>query len=66
VRIVRLNGRKVGDLVDVRPDDYGKVAVRGHIVAMSAQTIAIRRRDEIAGEIVVHFPRAGFLVTAAE
>jgi glutathione S-transferase len=57
------NGRKVGDLVDVRPDDYGKIAVRGWIVALSAQHIAIRRRDDIAGDIVVHFPRAGFLVT---
>jgi hypothetical protein len=59
------NGRKVGDLVDVRPDDYGKIAVRGRIVALSAQSIAIRRHDDIAGDIVVHFPRAGFLVTPA-
>jgi glutathione S-transferase len=57
------NGRKVGDLVDVTPDDYGKVPVRGRIVASSAQTIAIARHDDVAGEIVVHFPRAGFLVT---
>jgi hypothetical protein len=60
------NGRKVGDLVDVRPDDYGRIAVRGRIVALSAQEIAIRRHDDLAGDIVVHFPRAGFLVTAAE
>jgi glutathione S-transferase len=60
------NGRKVGDLVDVRPDDYGKIAVRGRIVALSAQTIAIRRHDEIAGDVVVHFPRAGFWVTPAQ
>ena len=59
------NGRKVGDLVDVRPDDYGKIAVRGRIVSLSAQSIAIRRHDVLAGDIVVHFPRAGFLVTPA-
>lgn len=59
------NGRKPGDLVDVTPDDYGRVPVRGEIVALSAQSIAIRRRDERAGEVVVHFPRAGFLVTPA-
>jgi glutathione S-transferase len=57
------NGRKPGDLVDVMPDDYGKVPVRGRIVCSSAQTIAIARRDNSAGDIVVHFPRAGFLVT---
>lgn len=60
------NGRKVGDLVDVRPDDYGRIAVRGRIVALSAQSIAIRRHDDIAGDVVVHFPRAGFGVAAAE
>jgi hypothetical protein len=56
------NGRKVGDSVAVVPDDYGKVEVFGEIVSLSAQHIAIRRVDERVGEIVVHFPRAGFLV----
>ena len=56
------NGRKVGDRVTVAPDDYGKVEVAGEIVSLSAQHIAIRRRDERAGEIVTHFPRAGFVV----
>jgi glutathione S-transferase len=59
------NGRKPGDMVDVMPDDYGKVKVRGEIVALSSQHIAIRRRDPRAGEVVVHFPRAGFLVLPA-
>jgi glutathione S-transferase len=56
------NGRKVGDRVLVVPDDYGKVEVGGEIVSLSAQHIAIRRVGERVGEIVVHFPRAGFLV----
>lgn len=56
------NGRKPGDRVSVTPDDYGKVPVHGEIVSLSAQHIAIRRTDERAGEVVVHFPRAGFLV----
>jgi Glutathione S-transferase, C-terminal domain len=59
------NGRKPGDMVDVMPDDYGKVKVSGEIVALSSQHIAIRRRDPRAGEVVVHFPRAGFLVLPA-
>ena len=59
------NGRKVGDRVEVMPDDYGKVRVAGEIVALSAQHIAIRRHDPRAGEVVVHFPRAGFLVFSA-
>jgi glutathione S-transferase len=56
------NGRKVGDHVRVAPDDYGKDEVGGEIVSLSPQHIAIRRVDERIGEIVVHFPRAGFLV----
>ena len=56
------NGRKVGDRVLIAPDDYGKVEVGGEVVSLSAQHIAIRRVDERVGEIVVHFPRAGFVV----
>jgi len=59
------NGRKPGDKVEVMPDDYGKIRVSGEIVALSAQHIAIRRHDPQAGEVVVHFPRAGFLVFGA-
>jgi len=59
------NGRKPGDKVEVMPDDYGKVRVAGEIVALSAQHIAIRRHDPRAGEVIVHFPRAGFLVFSA-
>jgi glutathione S-transferase len=56
------NGRQPGDRVSVMPDDYGKVEVRGEIVSLCAQHIAIRRHDDRVGEIVVHFPRAGFVV----
>jgi glutathione S-transferase len=56
------NGRKPGDPVRVAPDDYGRVEVEGEIASLSAQHIAIRRVDERVGDIVVHFPRAGFLV----
>ena len=60
------NGRKPGDQVEVMPDDYGKIRVGGEIVALSPQHIAIRRRDPNAGDVVVHFPRAGFLVLPAQ
>jgi glutathione S-transferase len=56
------NGRAPGDRVTVTPDDYGRIPVSGEIVSLSAQHIAIRRHDERAGEVVVHFPRAGFLI----
>ena len=59
------NGRKPGDRVEVMPDDYGRIKVSGEIVALSPDHIAIRRHDPRAGEVVVHFPRAGFLVLPA-
>ena len=57
------NSRKPGDVVSVHSDDAWKTDIRGEIVSLSAQHIAIRRRDERAGELVVHFPRAGFTIT---
>jgi glutathione S-transferase len=56
------NGRQPGDRVSVTPDDYGKIEVSGTIVSLSANHIAIRRHDDRVGDIVVHFPRAGFVV----
>ena len=37
----------------------------GAIVRASAQEIAIQRNDPQVGDVVVHFPRAGCLVTRA-
>jgi glutathione S-transferase len=57
------NGRKPGDVVSIHSDDAWKTDIRGEIVSLSAQHIAIRRKDDRAGEVVVHFPRAGFTIT---
>jgi glutathione S-transferase len=59
------NGWRVGDRVAVMADDYGRDPIAGDIVRASAQEIAIRRRDPALGDVVVHFPRAGFFVTRA-
>jgi hypothetical protein len=56
------NGRKPGDVVSIHSDDAWKTDILGEIVPLSAQQIAIRRKDERAGDIVVHFPRAGITV----
>ena len=59
------NGRKAGDKVTVSADDYGRDLIAGEIVFSNAHEIAIRRSDAKVGEVVVHFPRAGFNVAAA-
>ena len=58
-------GRKPGDRVKVSADDYGRDPIAGEIVFSNAHEIAIRRSAPEVGEVVVHFPRAGFAVTPA-
>lgn len=59
-----LIGIAPGDAVTVVPDDKGRVAVSGRLLTCDRQAIALRRFDERLGEVVVHFPRAGFQVFA--
>lgn len=59
------NGRQPGDKVTVAADDYGRDPVAGEIVFSNAREIAIRRTDPHVGDVVVHFPRAGFKVMPA-
>ena len=58
------NGRKPGQVVSVTPDDTGRDPVIGELVTSGIDEIVIRRRDPAIGEVCVHFPRAGFVVTA--
>lgn len=55
-------GLKPGMTVSVMADDYGRDPIAGAIAHVSAQEIAIRRTAEGAGDVIVHFPRAGFWV----
>lgn len=56
------HGLQPGSEVAVSAIDYGRDPIHGVLVASSAQRIAIRRTDPQVGEVVVHFPRAGFVV----
>ena len=58
-------GRKIGDRVTVSADEPVKTPIEGEIASLSVHHIAIRRRDPNLGEVVVHFPRLGYVVTAA-
>ena len=50
----------LGARVRIRADDYGREAVEGAIAMINAEEIAIRRREESLGELIVHFPRLGY------
>jgi glutathione S-transferase len=56
------HGLTAGTAITVAALDYGKEPIAGTLVASSAQHVAIRRVDPQVGEVVVHFPRAGFTV----
>ncbi len=59
------HGIAAGDPVTVTPLDYAFDPVAGELVAATAKSYALRRFDERAGEVVVHFPRVGFKLEKA-
>lgn len=56
------SGLKAGQKISVTPDDTGKVPVEGVLVGLSSDHVSVARNDPRVGEVVVHFPRAGFIV----
>jgi glutathione S-transferase len=58
------DGLTPGTPVTVAAIDYGREPIPGTLVAASPQHVAIRRSDPAVGDVVVHFPRAGFTVQA--
>lgn len=53
-------GFEPGQRVNVAPTDYGIDPVVGELVGLTADEVVVRRTDERAGTVHVHFPRAGF------
>jgi glutathione S-transferase len=53
----------LGEEVAVIPMDYGLVPVVGELIQASTDRISIRRSDERAGVVHVHFPRVGFEIS---
>ena len=56
------NGLRPGDRISISADDYGVERVSGVAVVVTASEIALKREDPSVGEVVVHFPRAGYRV----
>ena len=52
-----------GAAITVCPDDTGRDPVSGSLVSSNAHKVVLRRSDPAAGEVLVHFPRAGFVVS---
>lgn len=59
-----LNGFEFGANVAVQAIDYGVNPVVGELVASRLDEVVIKRTDERAGEVYVHFPRVGYELLA--
>jgi len=60
------DGPSVGDQVDVLPIDYGFQPTTGELLMHSLEEIAVKRKDDQVGEVVVHFPRLGFRIQPSQ
>jgi glutathione S-transferase len=54
------HGIKLGEQVTITPIDTGCDPVQGELVLAMRDELAVRRYDDHAGELIVHFPRVGF------
>lgn len=54
------HGMAFGERVAVMPSDYALDPVEGELVLSTDNEFAVRRNDDRAGTVVVHFPRLGF------
>ena len=54
------HGIAPGTRVTITPLDYAFDAVAGELVIATGNELAIKRTDERAGEVIVHFPRVGY------
>jgi glutathione S-transferase len=59
------DGLAFGDRVLVLAEEAGSGTVAGELAPSGLHEIAVRRRSERAGELVVHFPREDYLVIRA-
>lgn len=58
------NGFQAGQQVAISATDYGVDPVVGELVFAGAEELILRREDERAGVVHVHFPRYGFRLEA--
>ncbi|MGH8451818.1 glutathione S-transferase family protein [Pseudomonas sp.] len=59
-----LNGFKAGQPVTISATDYGTDPVAGELLFAGREELILRRTDDRAGTVHVHFPRMGFRIQA--
>lgn len=61
---VEPNGLQAGQQVKIAATDYGVDPVEGELLFAGVEELILRREDERAGVVHVHFPRLGFRIEA--
>lgn len=56
---------RLGKMVEIVPDDYGRDPVSGRVVAVSDRHFTIEREAEGIGTVRVHFPSLGYEIVVA-
>jgi glutathione S-transferase len=59
------SGLSPGASVTVSADDYGRDPIAGSLVAAGPEAIVISRQSPELGRVNLHFPRAGYVLSAA-
>ncbi|MDP2141458.1 MAG: glutathione S-transferase family protein [Gammaproteobacteria bacterium] len=57
---------KPGDTIVACPTDYGMDPVQGTLLYCNEHEVVLARKDERAGNVAVHFPRANYSIKKAE
>ncbi|UUY08574.1 glutathione S-transferase family protein [Pseudomonas sp. J452] len=61
---IESNGLQAGQRVKIAATDYGVDPVEGELLFAGVEELILRREDERAGMVHVHFPRLGFRIEA--
>jgi glutathione S-transferase len=59
------HGIALGSQVTIAAETFGQETTAGELVAATRTRFTLRRMDERAGEVHVHFPRIGYVMKAA-
>ena len=60
------HGIPLGSLVRINGDSFGPEITEGELIAATRMHFTLRRTDERAGTVHVHFPRIGYQLKAAD
>jgi hypothetical protein len=56
---------RAGQEIEIIADDYGQEITRGRLVQLTSDRVTVTREDPRAGEVAVHYPRAGYRLTVS-